>query len=93
MAFFVVAYDLKCRDGESRDYGPITKALTEMDSCHTQNTVWYVSCECTTAELRDGLRQHVEDRDLLMVVQFSIKPRWSRAKEGTSNWLTRHGLR
>lgn len=92
MAFFVVSYDLKCKKDEERDYDPITNALNEMDSCHTQNTVWYVSRDCSTAELRDDLKKHIQDRDFLMVVRFSSTPRWTRAKSGTSDWLEAHGF-
>ncbi|MFN3676552.1 MAG: hypothetical protein ACK4TC_11265 [Sphingomonas pseudosanguinis] len=92
MGYFVVAYDLKCRDGERRDYGPLIDALTEMDSCHTQKTVWYVSRDCSTIELRDDLKQYVEERDLLMVVRFTVRPRWTKGMEGTSDWLKRHGF-
>jgi hypothetical protein len=87
MPLFVVGYDLKAEKGEKRDYGPIEEALGELDSCHTQDSVWYVDRAGTAQQLLDHLKATFEKRDLLMVVEFSKEPAWTKAKGGTKAWL------
>ena len=87
MPFFLVGYDLKTNQGEKRDYNPIEEALEDLDSCHTQDSVWYVEHTGTARQLYDLLKTKVEDRDRLMVVEFSKKPSWQKALPGTNAWL------
>jgi hypothetical protein len=87
VALFVVGYDLKTKKDEKRDYKPIEDALEELDSCHTQESVWYVERDGTAAQLRDHLKTVIEERDWLMVVKFTAKPSWTKAKSGTKAWL------
>jgi len=88
MALFVVGYDLKTDRGEHRDYEPIETALGELDSCHTQDSVWYVDYNGTAKQLFDHLKPKVEDRDRLMVIEFSKKPAWQKGLPGTKAWIT-----
>lgn len=67
MTLFVVGYDL-CH---SKDYDAIIGALEKLDSCHTQESVWYVSRSGSAKDLRDHLKVHIHEKDMLMVVEFS----------------------
>lgn len=56
MPVFVVAYGLKAKKGETRDYKPLEDALGKLDSVHTLKTVWYVSRKGSATDLHKLLK-------------------------------------
>ena len=86
MTLFVVAYDLS----HSSSYDDLIDSLKALDSCHTQESVWYVSRSGTARDLRQHLEEHVHEKDKLMVVTFTQRPSYNRAMVGTNDWLDDH---
>jgi hypothetical protein len=89
MAYFIVSYDLRENRGEERYYGDIEKALEKLDSCHTHDSVWYVERSGTAEQLYNHLKPKFEERDRLLVVEFSKKPARQKGKDGTTDWINK----
>jgi hypothetical protein len=88
MAFFVVSYDL--RKKEEFDYQKLWDEFARLDSVKFQESAYFLSANNNATEVRDHFKQFVHDNDLLMVVEFEKKPRWTRALKGTSDWVEVH---
>jgi CRISPR/Cas system-associated endoribonuclease Cas2 len=86
MALFVVCYDLI----KTTDYSNLIDALENMDSVHTQESVWYVSRLGSARNLLDTLKPHIHEDDRLMVVEFRKRPVWTKAQTGTKKWVDDH---
>lgn len=86
MGFFVASYDIK----EENSSAELIDALKELDSVHTQKSVWLVASSRSAKGLFDHLRSHVQDNDRLMVVEFYERPKVQKGMSGTKDWLNRH---
>jgi hypothetical protein len=90
MALFVVAYDLVEDGSGKRNYGDIEADLESMDSCRTQDSIWYVAWDSAQSELFGRLKAFLHNDDRLMVVEFNKRPSWTKAFQGTRAWLDNH---
>jgi hypothetical protein len=89
MALFVVSYDLM-KEKSGYDYGPLGKELTRIGEVKTLLSVWYVDLDNTAQEVYDHIMTYLDDNDRLMVVEFSKKPAWGKALQGTRDWISAH---
>jgi len=85
MAYFAATYDLIEKDEDQ--YQDLWDELKRLQAHHYQESCWFVDRDCTTKPLRDLLESHIEDDDMLMVIRFSTRPRWTKAKLGTKAWV------
>jgi hypothetical protein len=68
MATFLISYDLH---KPGRDYSELYRAIGATGSfAHPLESVWLVTYNGTTAQLRDALMKHVDSNDDLLVAQL-----------------------
>ena len=85
MALFSVTYDLI----KDKDYDSLIDRLKELDTVKVQLSQWFLSADNTATEIKDHLAQYVDDDDKLMVIEFSKRPQFTKAIEGTNDWLSK----
>lgn len=88
MAFFMVSYDL--RKKAEFDYQKLWDAFSDIDSVKFQESAYFLDANNTIAEVRDHFANLVHADDLLMIVEFTQKPRFTKALPGTSAWVNGH---
>ncbi len=64
---FLITYDLR-KPGQ--DYQPLWDALGGLGAVRLLESVWYVSGNYTSLQLRDYLWKFMDANDLLLVVRF-----------------------
>ena len=88
MAYFVVNYDLK----EGQDYKPIIDALESLGGVRALESFWLIDLNNTTLEAKNHFATYLPTpaKDKLMVVQFSERPRFTRAFTAAVDWIKEH---
>lgn len=84
MANFVIGYDLIKR----KDY---PKLWAEMERLGAQKAIrdfYLVNLNNTAAEVKDHLKQFVDEDDRVFVVEFTKEPRFTKALKGTTDWIS-----
>lgn len=88
MAVFIVTYDL---DQPGQNYDCVIGKLEALDHCHAQRSVWFVSANGTTTDLRNHLSGCLDSNDRLFVDYISDA--WTGWNMPTcGKWLNDHGL-
>lgn len=88
MAFFVVSYDL--RKKEEFDYEKLWDEFTRLKAVKHQESAYFLTASNNAIQIRDHFKSFIHEDDLLMVVEFSEKPRFTRALKGTADWISSH---
>ena len=83
MSHFAVSYQLNL----AKDYQSLWDEFARLGGHKVMNSFYFVDLNNTTAEVRDHLRQFIDEDDYLCVVKFSTKPSFSRALAGTNAWI------
>ncbi|MCD9005235.1 hypothetical protein LDO31_03100 [Luteimonas sp. XNQY3] len=87
MALFVVSYDLN----KTKNYQPLWDEMERLGGHKPVESVYLLSLTTDSTEaVRDHLQGFVDDDDYLIVVKFTEKPRFVKAKAGTKDWINRH---
>ena len=73
MANFLISYD-QHRD---RDYTPIWDQLHQWGAVRLLESLWVVSLNSDTANIRGALRAVTQNRDSLVVIQLQPGSEWS----------------
>ena len=71
---YLIVYDLE-RRGES--YEPLLDALRKLGALHVLYSKWVLRSNYTAVQLRDYLRQFVDAKDLLLVVELTGVAAWT----------------
>ena len=88
MAVFIVAYDL---NKVGQNYACITGKLKALPHCHVQGSVWFVDYSGTAVQVRDHLRQCLDENDRLFVE--SVSAQWAGFNmPACGKWLNEQGL-
>ena len=86
MAYFCVSYDLIAQ----KDYAGLIGRINEYDSVRVQLSFWLVSATTSASALKDDLAGYMDQDDKLMIVEFTKKPHFTKALQGTNSWLADH---
>ena len=86
MALFCISYDLV----KGKDYPALWAELDRMGGHKALESFYLVDLNSTVIEVRDHLKSFVDDDDKLMVIEFSKKPHFIKAKAGTNDWIAKH---
>jgi CRISPR-associated endonuclease Cas2 len=74
MALFFVAYDL---DRPGQKYQDLWDELESLGAKRVQDSVWALKSNEKTVDLRNTLRQHIDENDRLLVIKASF---WASRK-------------
>lgn len=83
MAYFSVTYQLN----DDKDYPKLWDEFKRLGAVKVQNSQYFVDLNNTTTEVKDHFARFVDDDDMLMVVKFTTRPTFTKAKAGTNDWL------
>jgi hypothetical protein len=86
MALFCISYDLI----KGKDYQKLWDELDRLGGHKALESFYLVALTNTASEVRDHLRDFVDSDDMLMVIEFSKKPAFVKAKAGTNAWLEKN---
>ena len=70
MARFIVSYDLRKPNYTEADYEDMYSELESLNAKHIQDSVWAVRSESGAEAIFDSVRQHMHEKDRLLVVGF-----------------------
>ncbi|CAE6836386.1 hypothetical protein [Xanthomonas arboricola] len=83
MSGFIVSYDLYA---QGQNYPCITEKLKAMGAWHMQQSVWIVSTNQSSAQLRDHLKPCLDANDKLFVGKLS-EAAWQGYSNEVGVWL------
>lgn len=86
MALFVVSYDLVKR----KDYQTLWDAFSELGGQKVLNSMYLIELNNTAQEVVDHFSQYIDDDDRIMAIEFSKKPKFTKALSGTNAWINKH---
>ncbi len=88
MAVYMVGYDL---NKPGQDYSELFKAIKAYGTWwHHLDSTWIIETEKTAVQVRDNLRQHIDDNDELLVATISAPAAWFGFDKKGSDWLMEH---
>jgi len=88
MASYFVSYDL---NAPGQDYSRLFHYLKSHDTWwHHLDSTWVVVASLSAAELRDGIRNHIDSNDKVLVVKSAGVGSWYGIAESGSKWLKDH---
>ena len=82
MAVILVTYDLRKPD---RNYQPLYDYLKKFTYCWHVESVWMVDTTMTTAAIRDGIKAHIDQNDIIFVVR--LQRDWASWRYDCADWL------
>jgi len=88
MASFIVTYDAH----HARNYDELYEAMAEHNGVRLAESVWGIELNNTASEVRDWMRNLLDEDDTIVVVQLKPKPSWAtrRASKEATEWLKEH---
>ena len=87
MAICMIGYDLHPSTG--RDYDELLRALEAIGGGYWDclDSTWLVITERTPIQIRDELKQYLEDGDRLLVMRYGEGAAWLGFKDDCHTWL------
>jgi hypothetical protein len=87
MAVYMIGYDLHPSKGET--YDELLAAIPKVGTTtwHCLDSTWLVVSEKTAAEIRNELRQHIQDDDQLLVMRYGKGAAWFGFTGECQQWL------
>lgn len=82
---YCISYDLKT---PGKDYGPLNEAIKSFGRWwHQTGSVWLVSSDKSSAEIRDFLKSNIDSNDKLFVIR--VARNWAAIgfSQEEYNWL------
>ncbi len=85
----MAAYIIGCAlSRPSQDYPALFEAIKSYECWwHHLDTIWIVKTDQSAVQIRDYLRQFIDQSDELFVGQLSGAAAWTGIPENGSNWL------
>jgi len=88
MAVFIVTYDTHY----GRNYQTLYDAMKEKGGVRLAESVWGIELNNKVGEVRDWVKDMLDDDDTIVVIQVKPKPSWAtaKAKQSANEWLTQN---
>lgn len=83
MPLFAISYDLIKR----KDYPRLWEEFERLGAHKPVLSLYLVNLDEAAIEVRDHFKQFIDDDDKLIVIEFSKKPTFTRARQGTNAWI------
>lgn len=88
MTSYLVSYDL---NAPGKNYDNLIEYLkSESNWWHHLGSTWVVVTDLTAAQLRNGIAQHTDSNDKVLVMKSSGVGAWSGFSAKGSTWLKDH---
>ena len=85
MAVYLVGYDL---NKPGQDYSDLFEAIKSYGTWwHHLDSTWIIVTDETAVQVRDYLRQYIDDNDELLVVTIGPPAAWYGFTDKGSQWL------
>jgi hypothetical protein len=82
VAVYMVTYDLRT---PGKDYAPVHEYLKQFAYCKDLESFWLIDTKLSTANVRDGLKQHVDANDKVFVARLHRD--WASLNYACTEWL------
>lgn len=85
MAAYIISYDLN----KQKNYPDLISAIKGLSGTwwHHLESTWIVVTDKNAAEIRNILKQHIDNDDQLLVVKAGVGAAWSGFNNEGSKWL------
>lgn len=88
MATYIVTYDLM---SPGQDYSELHEHLKSYGTySHRLESTWLLVTTKTATQVRDGVLEHIDSNDKVLVVESGGNGAWSGIPEAGSKWLKEH---
>lgn len=84
MANFVIGYDLI----KLKDYPKLWAEMERLGAHKAMRDFYLVNLDNTPTEVKDHLKQFVDEDDRVFVVEFTKEPKFTKALKGTKGWIS-----
>lgn len=85
MKSYLIGYDL---NKTGQDYKTLIEQIKELGSWwHHLDSTWIIKSDLTVVQIRDNLKDYIDDNDELLVVKLSGEAAWTGFNEKGSKWL------
>lgn len=85
MKTYLIGYDL---NKAGQDYTAVIEAIKKLGTWwHCLDSTFLVKCDYTAVQIRDYLKQHIDQNDELLVAQVSGDAAWTGFSDNCSSWL------
>ena len=85
MKTYIIGYDLN-RPGQ--EYAELYEAIKAYANWwHYLDSTWIVKTNSSATEIRDNLRQHIDQNDELLVLRYQGDAAWAGFDPKASKWL------
>jgi hypothetical protein len=83
MAFFAVSYQLNLQ----KDYPTLWEEMERLDAHKVMRSFYFLDLDISASELRDHLKDYIDNDDALAVVPFEKRPHHHMGFKGTNDWI------
>ncbi|WP_417320227.1 CRISPR-associated protein Cas2 [Erythrobacter aureus] len=88
MSAYIVTYDLH---KQGQNYDCLVKKLKQYSGWfHMQGSVWVISTNSTSTQIRDDLKSCLDSNDKLFVGKLSGEAAWWGYTQVDTDWLKKH---
>ncbi|WP_321307678.1 CRISPR-associated protein Cas2 [Marinifilum fragile] len=85
MNSYLIGYDL---NKAGQDYESLIDQIKKIGTWwHCLDSTWIVKSNLTAVEIRDALKEYIDDNDELLVIKLSREAAWTGFSDECSNWL------
>jgi hypothetical protein len=87
MACYIISYDLR---KPGRNYDSLYAAIKSYGTwAHINESVWAVVTTTSAVQIRDYLRNHMDENDRIFIVKSGVEAAWRHAR-CRNEWLKEH---
>ncbi len=88
MAHFIISYDLH----NQRTYEPVWKVLEDWGAVRVLESLWLVTIDKTSAQVRDTIKTAADDDDSIVVIELKSNSDWAswRGRAAGVAWLKKN---
>lgn len=83
MSYFAITYDLI----NQKDYQKLWDEMERLNAIKSLNSFYLLEASNTATQIKNHLENFIDDDDRVMVIEFSIKPAYNIALQGTNAWV------
>lgn len=88
MNTYIITYDLS---DPGQDYNALIERIEGYGTwAKIQQSVWLIVTSDTATEIRDYLKQYLDENDKLFVAKVSAPAAWFGYQQSVTDWLIKH---
>ncbi|MDB6006483.1 MAG: SinR family protein [Prosthecobacter sp.] len=74
---YIITYDLKLENGNSKDYKTLAAAIKKTGVwCRPTDSTWIVKSQLSALEIYNTIRRVMDSNDLLFIAELAVTGNW-----------------